>query len=210
MICNPINKKTTRAVLTRLKKSKGLTDMTEIWFDQINDLTDANLKKIFQYKKPILYKWTGDQKTLERVLQHNLAYIDLDISTPKTTINKIKKLAPKTKIIISFHDFKKTPTKAQLNALVKKMTKKGADIVKLATLAKKFKDSLVMLSLLSDLTEKSQKAICICMGANGTITRSAGHLFGNYLMYAPIDKADKTASGQLTAREIKEIRKLLN
>ena len=42
------------------------------------------------------------------------------------------------------------------------------------------------------------------MGKCGKITRATGHLFGNYLMYAPLDEKDKTASGQIILKELKK------
>jgi 3-dehydroquinate dehydratase len=42
------------------------------------------------------------------------------------------------------------------------------------------------------------------MGKHGEITRTAGHIFGNYLMYAPLNESQKTAKGQLTVSELKK------
>jgi 3-dehydroquinate dehydratase-1 len=88
------------------------------------------------------------------------------------------------------------------------MKKHHADIVKIATFANDMTDSLRMLHLLSKISPK-QKAILICMGRKGRITRTAGHLFGNYLMYAPLSLREKTADGQITAKELKEIQTLI-
>jgi 3-dehydroquinate dehydratase type I len=88
------------------------------------------------------------------------------------------------------------------------MKSKKADIIKLATFAKTFTDSIRMLAILAQLTSSKQKAICLCMGKEGRITRTASHLFGNFLMYAPISSTDKTAKGQLLAKQLKKIQNL--
>lgn len=193
-ICAPIKKKAS------LSQAQKVADLIEVWFDELPSISEIFANK----KKPFIYKVTNP-KNIEKVLQHKPEYIDLDISTPKKTIQKIKEKYPKTTIIISFHDFDRTPDIKILRKTALKILSKGADIIKIATHAKEFKDSLQMLSFLSELTQKGHKAICICMGEKGRLTRAAGHLFGNYLMYAPIKKSEATAKGQIDAYELKKI-----
>lgn len=206
MICVPIKQKSFLQLLNKVKTAQKTADMVEIWFDEIEDLTAENLKKIFQIKKkPYLYKSLGDYGKIEKILICKPEYIDLDLSVQPNIIQRIKKNFPKTQIILSFHDFQKTPTENQLRKIIRKMQLKKADIVKIATTAKNFTDSLTMLSLLEKLQSEKQKAICLCMGKEGLITRTAGHLFGNYLMYAPLNSKEATAAGQITLPELKKI-----
>ena len=201
MICIPICKKTAKSALEAFKKAKKEADVIEVWFDEIKSLSEKELAKFFKTKTSIIYKYQGGE-ALERVIEYKPAYVDIDLETPKALISKIKKLTPKTKIIISHHDFKKTPELKELNSIAKKMQQKGADIIKIATMAKKITDSIKMLSFLS---QQKNKAIIICMGKEGRITRTTGHLFGNYLMYAPLTSREKTAKGQITVDELKKI-----
>lgn len=183
-----------------------IADLCEIWFDDIENPKAEDIKKIFHKReKPIIYKFTGKTEIFEKIIECKPEYIDLDISTTGRIISEIRSISPKTKIIISHHDFKKTPTTEDLRKIAKKMLNKGADIVKIATHAEKFTDSLRMLSFLSDFRKSGQKAIIICMGKQGRITRVAGHLIGNYLMYAPLKAEDKTAPGQIPAKELSKI-----
>ncbi len=202
MICIPINKKSTAEVLNRLKEAQELGDVVEIWFDSLEDFSMENLEKIFSKKtKKFLYKSTGDIEKLEKVMSFDVEYIDLDLDTEKTTIEKVKS---NTELILSFHDFEKTPE--NLDEIIEEMNQKGADIVKIATFAKDFSDTIRMIDLLNKLSQKGRKSICISMGEEGRITRAAGHLLGNYLMYAPLQEEDKTAKGQILASELKEIK----
>ncbi len=211
MICVPLNKKTIPKLLADFDRAQKIADLTEIWFDNFeSSALENNLDKIFKRKKkPILYKSFGDLKKLKLVLSGPIDYIDLDLGTASKIIEQVKILNPKTKIILSHHDFKKTPKESELKGLIKKMQKKGADIVKLATQANNFADSLLMLKTLDQTRQMKQHAICVCMGKEGIITRAAGHLFGNYLMYAPLDLKDSTAKGQLTFRQLSEIQNLI-
>lgn len=207
MICIPIKKKTIGAVLSDFKRAQTAGDLTEIWFDELgSSLTTENLQRIFKIKrKPIIYKSFGEIEKLKLVLKNEIEYLDLDLNSSAKLISEVKKISPQTKIIFSVHDFEKMPKPAVLSQIVKKMLAKKADICKIATTAKTFEDSLRMLSFLSTLKAKNIPAICLCMGPKGLLTRTAGHLFGNYLMYAPLDLKDKTANGQITAKQLKAI-----
>ena len=201
MICIPICKKTAKGALEAFKKAKKEADVVEVWFDEIKSPSDKELAEFFKTKTSIIYKYQGGE-ALERVLEYKPSYVDIDLETPKAVISKIKKLSPKTKIIISHHDFKETPELKKINSIAKRMKQKGADIIKIATMANKITDSIKMLSFLS---QQKNKAIIVCMGKEGRITRTTGHLFGNYLMYASLSAKESTAEGQITVSEFKKI-----
>jgi 3-dehydroquinate dehydratase type I len=209
MICIPLKQKNSSTLLKEIKKAQKPADLIEIWFDELVDLDAKNKQKIFaSNKKPIIYKAAGNLTKIKDILSSKIGFIDLDITTDAKIIAYIRKNYPKTKIIISFHDFKKTPDSKILHSISSKIIKKGADIVKIATYAKSPEDSFRVLEFLSKLSQK-KTAICLCMGKYGLITRTSGHLFGNYLMYAPLVLKDKTADGQITAKELSEIQNLI-
>jgi len=204
MICIPIKKKTSASVVDNLEEAQKVGDIIEIWFDEINDLTDKKLKEIIKKNKlPLIYKSSGEK--IELVLKGGIDFIDLDLETPSASIKLVKKISPTTKIILSHHDFKKTPSIEELKKIATRMRKKGADIAKIAATAQSLQDSLEMLQFVKEESEKS-KVIGLCMGEEGKITRTTGHLFGNYLMYAPLKRSDNTAPGQIEAEKLKEIR----
>ncbi|MBU1151916.1 type I 3-dehydroquinate dehydratase [Patescibacteria group bacterium] len=205
MICIPLKHKSSTQLLKKIKEAQGLADLLEIHFDQLKIISDKTLKQIFKSTNlPILYKSLGQKDKLEKVLKYRPAYLDLDLKTSHSLINLVRKISPKTKLILSHHDFEKTPSSKILKALVGKMRKKGADICKIATSAKNLADSFRILELLSEESPKSP-CIFIAMGRKGRISRLTGHLFGNYLMYAPLDKKSSTANGQIPAKELKQI-----
>ncbi len=190
-------------MLKSLREIQKVVDIIEVWFDELGELNEEKLNKIFAEKHlPFIYKCQRS-KNIEKILQKKIEFIDLDISTPTKIIKEIRKKSPKTLLIISFHDFNQTPPTKTLKNIAKKMESKGADIIKIATQAVSFEDSIRMLNFLSELHAKGKKAICLCMGTKGEITRTAGHLLGNYLMYAPIKDSDKTAPGQITVNKLK-------
>jgi len=201
MITAVIRTKSLKILKNEIKKAEK-ADLIEIWFDEL-DINKIDLKALLKsIKKPVIYKYTGPIENIELVLNSGAAYIDLDLSTPKKTIENIKNAHPNTKIILSFHDFKTTPKTGAIESILKRMRQKGADISKVATLAKTFEDSL---RLLATLSKQEEKTIIIGMGEKGKITRLTGHLLGNYLMYAATSNSTKTADGQLTIDEMQSL-----
>jgi len=209
MICVPINKKSISSVLNELRKAKE-ADIVEIWFDEIKSSGSKDLSKIFvSTKKPIIYKVTRPQMISESVLNSKPAYIDLDFKTKVSTLKKVRELSPKSKLIMSFHDFRKTPKDIQIKRTVTKMKKRGADVIKIATYAKTVSDSLRILSLLENYSNRGYKCIFVAMGKKGVLTRTTGHLFGNLLMFAPLNLNSSTAEGQISIKDLKEVQKII-
>lgn len=213
-ICVPIKQEKSKLVLKELKLARKSADLVEIWFDEIIDFSDRNARLIEENaSKPLLYKVTSF--SIQRILSilkliKKIDYLDIDISTDKKLVTKIRKIFPHIEIIISYHNFQNTPSLPQLFKLVEQMKKMPADIIKIAAHANSISDSLRMLSFLSQQSNQKQKFICLCMGKYGRITRLAGHLVGNYLMYAPMSAAHITASGQLTIHELQKILKSIS
>ncbi len=207
MICVPIRKKRANLLVSDFKEAQKHADIVEIWFDETENKNE-NFEKIFKLKKlPIIYKVTTGEN-LKKLEEFKIDFFDVDMGTSQKKINSIKKNNPGSKIIISFHDFKKTPPPAGLQKKLIKIKKMKADIIKIATTAKSLKDSLAMLKFLEE-NSKNNKLIALCMGKHGKITRAAGHLFGNYLMYAPLKEEKKTALGQTDIHKLKQIQCLL-
>lgn len=167
-------------------------DILEIWFDRIKEKDHKTI--LNKITHPIIYKMENfDTEKIKENIVKKSRYVDVDIQAPASLIKKIKKINPKIRVIISYHNYKETPYEKELKKLYKKMLKKGADIVKFATYAKGIVDSFRMLDFLSALRHKNQETICLCMGEHGYLTRISGHLFGNYMMYF--------APGQITIKE---------
>lgn len=209
MICIPVREKTSEKFYKAFMSAQKEADIVELWFDELKKLDDSLLNKLFkQKKKPILYKSSGDSEKLQKILNFPVDYIDLDLKSKRRLFKLAKNANPTIKLIISHHDFDSTPSLKKLQSLSKKMLRKGADIVKIACKANSIVDSLKMLAFIESQTEQKQKCIGICMGKEGQITRLAGHLFGNYLMYAPLSEKDATAPGQVTFKELQKVHSL--
>ena len=109
-------------------------------------------------------------------------------------------------VILSYHNYEKTPPKDQLELIIKQSKQWNADIVKIATMALNVMDCSVVMSLYSIY----EKIIAFCMGETGKITRVAAPLLGAEFTYASWNEQRVTAPGQLTVDELEKIYALIN
>ena len=110
----------------------------------------------------------------------------------------------KTKLIISYHNYKKTPSETDLKNILRKMLDRGADIPKIATQIKTENDNIRLLNLLAKEMKKT-KLIVHGMGEKGKTSRILAALLGSEISYLAISQKNKTAKGQWTLREWNEI-----
>ena len=123
------------------------------------------------------------------------------------TIQKDKKLATylkksKCRLLISWHDFKKTPNESQLKSKFNKM-RKFSNVVKIVTVAKNVSDASRLLSLYSIKTKN--KTVAFSMGEQGKFSRILCLHLGSPFTYVSLGKP--IASGQFSVDEIKSLQK---
>ncbi len=123
-------------------------------------------------------------KILARAAQR-ASYVDLELgSESRITVPE------RCRRMISFHDFEGTPS--NLAELVQRIAAADADVIKIATQARKY-DDLNRLLALPSMTDRP--TVSIGMGPIGLISRIAYRKFGAAMTYAPV--ATATAPGQL-------------
>jgi 3-dehydroquinate dehydratase type I len=221
LICTPIKEKTQKTALKQLKKLKNKVDLAEIWLDQVKDLDLKSLLKqaplpfVCVCKKPAEKgAFKGTNANLAEMLQDSCKfgakYVDIPLNMPKNLNKKIVQNAKKTKIIISHHDFKKTPTLKWMLKTAHEMKKRGADIVKIAVMARSLEDTFTVISLAQILQSEKIPHILIAMGKKGILTRIITPFLGGTIMFAPLKTPKATASGQLTVSELRKAWKLIN
>lgn len=110
-----------------------------------------------------------------------------------------------TKIIVSHHNFERTPE--NLEEIYKKIADKNPDIVKIATKAQNYRDSLRMLNLIAGV---NRHIIGICMGQQGMVTRILGPFYGNYLTFATLEEGKSSTPGQLSVAKLRSAWQLLH
>ncbi|MDQ0208976.1 type I 3-dehydroquinate dehydratase [Alkalicoccobacillus murimartini] len=110
------------------------------------------------------------------------------------------------KIIISKHDFEKTPSKEELLQILKANEAVGADLVKLAVMPHSEQDVLSLLEMTQEAAMSlSVPVITMAMGKLGVSTRIIGDQFGSVMTFAVGHQA--SAPGQIPIESIKNIQK---
>lgn len=216
MLCIPIKAPTVQKAISKISVAEKASDLTELWLDQIHNL-DLSLilknrkKPIIIVNKPIKEHGLSQGSETERVnlliagLKSGAEYADVDFNLPIPLIRDLIKNRKNSKIILSYHNFEKSPSEAELKKKVQRMYTLGADIAKIAVQINHPEENLSLFSLIRHFHTQRKKIIAIGMGPLGQITRVFGLQFGAYLTYAPFEAKDKTAPGQFTALELKKI-----
>jgi len=208
MICVPIFEKNYNSVLKSAKNSiEAGADLLEIRIDAIEDLNPDDVSSIIkEINYPLiatnrkieeggLFKGSELERT-EILLSaaKNADFVDLELGTDKDCMNKIIKASKST--IISFHDFKKTPSIDFLLEVVRRERDIG-DIAKFAVMPHSISDTLVVLNVLSQV----QNTVGISMGDIGRYTRVVAPLFGSPITFASLN--NKSAPGQIDLNSTK-------
>ena len=90
------------------------------------------------------------------------------------------------------------------------MKKRGADIVKIAVMARSLEDTFAIISLAQLLQAEKMPHILIAMGKKGILSRVLTPFLGGTIMFAPLRAGKATASGQLTVSELKKAWRMLS
>ncbi len=132
--------------------------------------------------------------------------IDVELSTEglEDIVAQIKKRA---KCLISYHDMEKTPSLAVMKKLIRKQLAAGADIGKVVTTAQKFEDNMSAVQLIKEFPE--ERVISFAMGSLGVVSRLLCPLVGGEFIYAAIESGAESASGQITASDLRKIYRMM-
>jgi len=216
--CVSIAEKTPYKIKQTLKIALKKSDYAEIRFDflKIEQIPEAleiikkDLNKIVCTLRPKTEggKFLGNEKEriaiLKLIAEYNPFLLDVEFNTLKRNSSLVRYLkSTKTKLLVSWHDFKKTPSSVELKKKMKQMTKFSAN-VKIVCTAKSTDDSNRMLELYSK--KGKNNLISFAMGDLGRISRILCLYLGSPYTYVSLGKA--IAPGQFSVDEIKKITNL--
>ena len=140
-------------------------------------------------------KWQGSEEQRQLLLRTAIAE-GVDYSIWKTTLPLGPRFG-KTKRIVSFHDFRKTPD--NLDEIHRRLSQCDADIVKIATMANHPSDNVRIL----DMVRKAKiPTIGMGMGDIGVPTRILAGKFGPPHTYATFHSERAMAPGQLSFEQM--------
>ena len=198
-------------------------DILEIRFDLLNITNPHDAKKLVNDIKsatnlPCIAtnrlqseggKWSGTEEDRIELLIDILELVDavdIELSADEDVRDLVvqnAKNAGKT-VIVSSHDFNKTPVVDLMRKTLDDCFNAGADIAKLAVMPESMQDVLNLLQV----THDSKAPVCtISMGDLGKHSRIVASCYGSVLTYGSV--GDAVAPGQLRVDELKTALEML-
>jgi len=139
------------------------------------------------------------EKWIERLLALEPPFFDLEGDMRPAFLEAAAKHHPKTRFVLSHHDFEKTPE--NLDEIYQSLSRYSPFTCKIAAMANSANDALRMLLFV----KKHQTVSGICMGEKGAFARVLGKVAGNRIDYAVLQGHEPTAPGQITVQDLVEI-----
>ena len=213
--CVTIAEKTPKKFHLVLKKALKKSDYAELRFDflkpiqvpDVLELVKKDLKKCVCTLRPPSEggKFQGNEKErisiLKLIAEYHPFLLDIEFNTlrkNKEFHNYVKRT--KTNILVSWHDFKKTPNESSLKKMRKDMAK-FSKFVKIVTSAKTINDSSKVLSLYNNSSKTN--LIAFAMGDYGRMSRILCLYLGSPFTYVSLGKP--IAPGQFSLEQVKKI-----
>lgn len=228
-ICAPIVGATKEEIICEAEKIKrspvDIAEWRADWFEASDDIEAVkeiicSLRDILG-EMPVLFTFRtlkeGGKKAIDRE-----AYIRLNTEAAQTGCvdlidaelffgeEEIKNIIIQAhrcgvKVIVSNHDFEKTPDAEEIVSRLCKMQDLGADLLKIAVMPQREKDVLTLLAATDEMYRNYAKSpiIAMSMSGMGTVSRFCGEIFGSAVTFGAVGKA--SAPGQIGVKELSEI-----
>lgn len=138
--------------------------------------------------------------------------VDIELFNEEKDIKELIEIAHfhNVAVIISNHDFEKTPSREELISRLCKAIELGGDIPKVAVMPNSSKDVITLLDATRIMKENYTNGplITMSMSGKGVISRLSGELFGSDLTFGSAKQA--SAPGQISVSDLNEIIKLIH
>ncbi|WP_294400887.1 type I 3-dehydroquinate dehydratase [uncultured Clostridium sp.] len=220
-----------------IEEAKGLKeikfDVAEWRVDFYEDVQDiekvkeilSEIRKILS-ETPILFTFRTKKEGGERevsteyyvklncqIAQTKMAdLIDVELFTGDDLVKEIVETAHESgvKVVMSNHDFFKTPLEEQIVARLSRMKELKADLPKIAVMPQCEDDVLTLLSATNKMKKKypDQPIITMSMAGMGSVSRICGELFGSVLTFGAAKKA--SAPGQIGVEDLNTVLQIMH
>jgi 3-dehydroquinate dehydratase-1 len=218
MICLPVVEDNVEDAIKTAEKYLEIADIVEFRVDMLKEVSEEDIERFAKYPCIItvradweggFWKYSNEERLnlIKKAIECNAKFVDIELKEErnKELVKFRDEIGSKTRVIISYHDFEKTPSKEELIEIVEKALSIG-DIAKFATMANSKED---VLNILEVINKYPGKIIGIGMGEKGKLTRILGVYFGSILTFASY-KGKSSAPGQVDVDTLKEILRLMD
>lgn len=130
--------------------------------------------------------------------------VDVEMSAGDEIVSRIihNAHAAKVFVVVSHHDFDKTPDKEEIVRWLCRMQGTDADILKIAVMPRCKKDVLALLAATEEMVSEyaDRPVITMSMADTGAISRLCGEVFGSSMTFGSAGRA--SAPGQMDVRTL--------
>lgn len=138
--------------------------------------------------------------------------VDIELFTGEAEVQELVALAKEygVKIVMSNHDFHKTPSKDEIISRLIRMQELGADIPKIAVMPQNKRDVLTLLEATEEMNSQHafRPIVTMSMSGTGVLTRLCGEVFGSAMTFGAAGKA--SAPGQMEVEDLKTVLELIH
>ena len=227
-ICVPIVGVTKGEIIEEAKivaeTSADLAEWRADWYEDVfdfNKVQDA-LKEIRNIlgSIPILFTFRTTKEGGEKVIDTemyialnkmvvqtgNANLVDVELFSGEDVVKEIIDCAHEKgiKVIVSNHDFQKTPSAEEIITRLKTMQDLDADILKIAVMPQTKEDVKILLEATKEMSSKYAKKPIATMSMSelGVRSRIEGEIYGSAITFGAAKKA--SAPGQMPVEELKK------
>ena len=201
-ICVPIVGKTKEELLSEVEVLKSVpVDVVEWrmdWFEEV-ECCEKAVAMLQVLREAIIDSGNAD-------------LIDVELFTGEAQVKELIAHAHDkgVRVIMSNHDFDKTPSYNEILTRLKAMQTLGADIPKIAVMPTCKADVITLLQATNDMHENfaDRPIITMSMAGTGVLSRLCGEVFGSALTFGAAKKA--SAPGQMGVEDLKTVLSLLH
>lgn len=233
-VCVPITGKTREEILREAEAVRqSPADFAEWRADWYEDVFDSvcvkeRLKEIREILEdmPLLFTFRtfkeggkreagpGEYMEVNRraVLSGCIDLIDVELFTGDEAVTELicKAHMQNVRVIVSNHDFEKTPEKEELIRRLCKMQELNGDICKLAVMPESKRDVFTLLEATEEMVREhaDRPVITMSMASDGVLSRLCGEVTGSAVTFGQAGRA--SAPGQIEAGKLRAVLDILH
>jgi 3-dehydroquinate dehydratase-1 len=204
MICVSIAEKDLEKCIKSLEK----IEIAEIRID-LAEFNNDEIRKVFSRRKKMIAtcrpgKIRDEERAemLKVAIESGATFVDIEYEAPDAYRNDMISFAHSHQcdVIISYHNYDKTPELEELENIVHNCYEMGADLAKIATHVNVNRDNSKILSLFKE----PGRLVAIGMGDLGRISRIVAPFLGAEFTYASLNDTEATAPGQISYEKLNQ------
>jgi 3-dehydroquinate dehydratase/shikimate dehydrogenase len=207
MICISIAQESRRLALADMLNASRQCDLLEIQLDRFDRAPD--IKELLENKpKPVILscrrpqdggQWKGTETErlalLRQCIIDKADYVEIELDVA----DDIRRLPP-AKRVISYTNLRETP--ADIAEIYAEAQRKGADVIKLVTLARTPEEAWPLVQILA---KPAIPTVVVGLGKPGVMLSVLGRKIGAPWVYAALERGMEAYPGQATVRDLNEV-----